>query len=148
MVETTFLSDRDQENIDKVLQAFATQWNQTPDLAEMTGKPVGAGAATDIWALDYIIYEALYSEFSINEKDFTGVSTAVFGNCLRQLLGFEWCCLDLWDGPAIGVQQSQDGFRIGLSSAIAAKLSGRPHFGSFESLFFDIYWSSFRNKSR
>jgi hypothetical protein len=122
---------------------FVARWAETPSLMAMGPGPAGRGGAADIEALDYVIYENLYSLFFADRKAFVAGATAIFGNCLAHLLHFEWCCVELPSGTVTGLKHPQLDIVLPLEALIVAKLSGLPQYGGFESLFFDIYSMSY-----
>jgi hypothetical protein len=139
-VETRDLEGSERRRILERVEAFVEAWKNLPSLAGTGIIPSGSGTAADILALDYVIYENLYSLIG-NNGDFVAVSSAVFGNCLVNLLKFEWCLLQLPSGPVVGVSHPYNDLRVPLEAVIANHLSGKPQYENFAYLLADTYIS-------
>jgi hypothetical protein len=133
------ISDNDAARLKQLTVTFVSQWHSYTTLVKMGLIPSGDGLPSDIEALDYVIYEHLYSMFAVDETAFIEIATAVFGKTLARLLHFKWCYIELPSGPALGLSHPETNVRVPLQALIATKLSGLPQFGTFEELFFDIY---------
>ncbi len=140
-VDTEALDSREAENVQCDVMVFAERWNASPLVA--TGIVLeGRGTVADIEALDYVIYEGVYDLVTPKDRSFISISVSVFGRCLVNLLGFEWCTVLLSSGRMLGVRHRYNRLVVPLEPIIAAHLSGNPQHESFPALFFKIFQSS------
>lgn len=102
----------------------------------------GGGTAVDIEALDYVIYEGVYDLVTPEGRGFISISASVFGHCLVNLLGFEWCNVLLSSGRVLGVRHQHNQLVVPLEPIIAAGLSGNPQHECFAALFFKVFQST------
>ena len=138
-IEILEITQAELAHINAEIAAHTTKWRQIPSLLEMGLDASGKGDASDLIALDYIIYEHLYSIFFAHQRDFFALATFVFGNCMCKILGLRWCAFELTTGRTLGLFHAENGIRLPLEPLIIAKLSGRPQFESFSELLLDIY---------
>lgn len=127
--------------LESEISQFISKWD---NISSLTGviSPTGKGIPNDIYAIDYVIYEDLYSLFFNDISDFLNTSVALLGNFLVYFAGFNWKKIQFNNGnTTICLVHSECSLVLPIKEMVLFKYSGNSQGETFETLFFDILFS-------
>lgn len=124
-------------HINQTLTSFIDAWFHST-LVETGIKPDIKGSVQNIYALDYCVYENVYALVTPAHKSFVNIASHVFGQCLVNILKFDWCFIESNAGKTLALFHPVNGRIIPLESMIIYQLSSDPQFDKFQYLFFTI----------
>lgn len=128
--------------LESSISKFVTQWNSIERLVGCVAAPDGTGIPDDIFAIDYVIYEGMNSVFFPSREALIRTGSLLLGKYLIQFAEFEWCEISTFTGKSIGLTHPESHQIIPLFELSLYKYTGRPQFGTFETLFFDVIFST------